>query len=218
MISSVEIDGKPFANGSDLLVWRDATYCERQFLDKRKQIYDWETYLQGMPATASAWNVTESCGRCHTHLHASPSRRMTRTSVDADFTHRITADGALTIDYVVRPSVDVDWLLDIGIGLKLVDQPMTAEWLGRGPGTSLENRHESALFGQWTIPVFSAEARKTRSGVEWLKVNLAEGRAMLVNGLTAFRFDGGSAGKRRRHVADAQPDCWSFGQGWHSRA
>jgi predicted neuraminidase len=87
--------------------------------------------------------------------------------------------------------VDVDWLLDLGLGLKLVDQPMTAEWLGWGPGVSLPNRNDSALFGQWTIPVFSAEARTTRSGVEWLKVNLPEGRALLVNGLTAFRFDGG---------------------------
>ncbi len=191
MISSVEIDGKPFANGSDLLVWRDATYCERQFLDKRKPTYDWETYLQGLPATASAWNVAESADGV-TLTSTVTFQADEKSRVEADFTHRISANGALSIDYVVRPSVDVDWLLDLGIGLKLVDQPMTAEWLGWGPGHSLENRHESALFGQWTIPVFSAEARKTRSGVEWLKVNLPEGRAMLVKGLTAFRFDGGT--------------------------
>lgn len=190
MISAVEIDGKPFANGSDLLVWRDASYCERQFLDKRARTYDWENYLQNLPATASAWKVSEGADGV-TVSSTVTFKADDKNQITADLTHRIAKDGTLTIDYVVRPSVDVDWLLDLGIGLKLVDQPMTAEWLGRGIGESVDNRHESTLFGQWTIPVFSGEARKTRSGVEWLKVNLPEGRALLVQGLTAFRFDGG---------------------------
>lgn len=191
LLAAVEIDGQKFAENSDLIVWRKATYSERNVLDRRKQTYDWDTYLQGLPAKAEAWTVTE--GKDGVTLTARTTLKADdKNAVTADLTYRITADGALRTDYSYRAAVDVDWLLEIGLGLKLVDQPLTAEWLGRGPGVSLPNRHGAAVFGQWTMPVFSGEARTTRSGVEWLKVHAPEGRALLVRGLAAFRFDGGA--------------------------
>ena len=183
------VEGDRWVDGSDFLLWRPATYSERNVIDRRKVVHDWDTYLQGLPAKAEAWSVQQAADvvtlRAKVAYRANDANHVT-----VDYTYRIDATGALDVSYAVDVVTDMDWLLELGVGLRLVDQPLTAEWFGRGPGKNLPNRHGSARLGQWTMPVFSDEARSTRSGVHWLKVNGREGRALLVSGIEAFRFDG----------------------------
>lgn len=188
---ALKIDGQNWVDGSDFLLWRPATYSELNVIDRRKVVHDWETYLQRLPAKAESWSVQKSADavtiRAKVVYRANEANHFT-----VDYTYRIGATGALNVSYAVDVVTDMDWLLELGVGLSLVDQPFTAEWFGRGPGRNLPNRHGSARTGQWTMPVFSDEARSTRSGVEWLKVHGRDGRALLVSGIEAFRFDGGA--------------------------
>lgn len=190
-LAGLAIDGQPWADGSDFLLWRQATYSERNVLDRRKVQHDWNTFLQDLPAKATAWQLKQSAAGVTIHATveyvADDRNRFT-----VDYTYRLTPDAGLAIDYTVRARTDVEWLLELGLGLHLKDEPLTAEWVGWGPGKNLPNRHGSARLGQWSMPVFSAEARSTRSDVRWLMVHGRDDRALLVQGIQAFRFDGGA--------------------------
>lgn len=189
-LTSLEIAGKKLAEASLPLVWRAPTYSELNVLDRRKQVYPWETFLQNITGEAKIWNVTQENGGVTITANVL-YRADEKNAYTVGYIYRIGADGVLSIDYRVFATVDVDWLLEIGVGLKLVDQPFTMDWLGYGPGKSLPNRHASALFGQWRAPLFSAEGRGTKAGVEWVRLNAEGGRGLEVRGLTAFRYDGG---------------------------
>ncbi|WP_221030468.1 exo-alpha-sialidase [Actomonas aquatica] len=193
-LSGLRIGDEAWVDGSEFLLWRKATYSERNVLDRRKVQHDWNTFLQGLPATVTAWSAEN-------HVSTYVIRSTVDYTADAnnhftvDYTWTLTNEGVLTVDYEVSAQAEVEWLLELGIGLHLKDQPLSAEWVGWGPGKNLPNRHGSARFGQWSMPVFSGEARSTRSGVDWLRVH-AQRSALLVQGLQAFRFDNrGKAGE-----------------------
>lgn len=190
-LSGVELVGKKLVEASTPLVWRAPTYSELNVLDRRKQVYPWETFLQNVPAKVLSWTVNEAAEGVTINTSVA-YQADEKNSYQVGYRYQIAPDGTLAVDYRVSAAVDVDWLLELGLGLKLVDQPFTMDWLGYGPGKSLPNRHASALFGQWRAPLFSAEGRSTRAGVEWLRLNGDGGRALEVRGLTAFRYDGGA--------------------------
>ncbi|WP_438482583.1 exo-alpha-sialidase [Oleiharenicola lentus] len=190
-LAALEIGGAQIAEASTAVVWRPPTYSERNVLDRRKDTRAWESYLQNLPPKATKWNVTSDTNG--SVIQASVEYRADdKNGFTVDYTYRVANDGALTIDYVTKAKTEVESLLEIGVELKLVDQPFTAEWLGYGPGKNLPNRRASALFGQWNLPLFSGEVRGPRSGVEWLRVHGAKGNSFEVRGIEAFNYFGAS--------------------------
>ena len=122
----------------------------------------------------------------------------------------MTPAGTLKIDYVVKPTVDIEWLPEIGIALKMPNQPQGLAWLGLGPINSLPNKTAAALFGQWTAAIGSKEARDTKSGVEWVRLVMDDGHAIHIKGCVGFRWEDQPGAQHLRifsHLAGA----WSKG-------
>lgn len=205
-LASLEVSNRILAKGSDIVIWRPGTYAERNRLDKNPVQHDWETFMQGLKPTLKSWKTDESDSGV-TLSATVEYREDEKNLVEVDYQYHVGNNGVLTIEYLVRPTLDVEWIPEVGIELDLVDQPLNVTWLGLGPLDSLPNKKAAARFGQWSAPVYSNEASGTKSGVEWLKVTAAEGRGIYVDGAAGFRFvhdaNGGSKLRVLSHLAGA---------------
>ncbi len=209
-LASLELAGEKMIDGATLVVWRNPTYSELNVIDRRKVTYEWKTFLQNMPAVASAFEFkTDDKGVLVTATV--DYKADDKNSVAVNYSYRIGTDGSLWVDYVVKPKVDLPWLLEIGLALKTPDEPQTITWLGYGPGATMPNRHASALFGQWMSPLFSGESRGTKSGVEWLRLAGSEGRALQVKGIQGFRLDAAKEGDVTLRVLTHIAGAWVKG-------
>jgi beta-galactosidase len=84
----------------------------------------------------------------------------------------------------------VDWIPEVGVGLKLADEPFNLAWLGEGVIDSMPGKTAASRFGHWEVPLFSGEARGTKYDVEWLAVKDQRGRGLWAEGMKAFRVVG----------------------------
>lgn len=209
-ISSLEVSGEKMIDGAKLAIWRNATYSEANVLDRRAKTYDWRTFLQNMKAEARSFDFTQDGDGVR--VKASVDYREDENNhVVVDYVYHVLPTGALDIAYTVKPKLDLPWLQEIGLSLKTPDEPQTVTWLGYGPGTTLPNRHGSALFGQWMSPLFSSESRGTKSGVEWLRLAGSEGRALQVKGIQGFRLDAAKEGDVTLRVLTHIAGAWVKG-------
>jgi beta-galactosidase len=209
-LDALEIAGEKTLAGATLAVWRNPTYSEANVLDRRERTYTWKTFLQNLPPVAKSWAFTQDADGVRVTTSVD-YRADERNDVTVDYVYRVTADGKLTVDYVVKPTLDLPWLLEIGLSLKTLDVPQTISWLGYGPGASLPNRHGNALFGQWMSPVFSGESRGTKAGVEWLRLAGSDGRALQITGEEGFRLDVAKGGATTLRVLTHIAGAWVKG-------
>lgn len=187
-LAALDVSGKGMLRGTSIVVWRSPTWCERNVIDRRERVYPWDSFLQNLPGVARAWRFAEEDEGVRVTA-TTEYRADERNTVTVDYTYRVTPAGALKIDYVVTPRVDIEWLPEIGIALKPESEPQNLSWLGLGLRSSLPNKTAAALFGQWSAAIGSAEANGTKSGVEWLRLTTADGRALEVKGCVGFRWE-----------------------------
>jgi beta-galactosidase len=210
VLVSAELAGNKVVQGSDLVVWRTATLCEHNVLDRKPVQRDWDSFLQGMKPSARSWNVagTPQYARVTTTVEY---RQDEKNSVEVDYVYLVQANGALRVDYTVKPHVDVESLTEIGVELQTGSALRDVTWLGLGTRESLPNRMSAALFGQWSTPVDGVDARGTKSGVEWLRCGLGGGAELKVTGVTAFRLGQDATGAQRLRLLSEVAGAWVKG-------
>lgn len=211
-LASVDWAGVRVVQGADLAVWRPPTDSECRPFAGRKVQQPWHTFLQGMPAKARQFDVSET-GEGVRVTATTDYQGDGENTVAVDYHYEITAAGALRVRFAVRPAiVDADALPEVGLELCVADAVRELAWLGLGPGDSLPNRRASALFGRWKLALDGAAGSfRPRSGVEWLEVGLAGGAQVRVDGLAGFRVMPGLDGRQRLRVLSHQAGAWVKG-------
>lgn len=203
-IASIIVDGKPIAGPSDLVVWRPATYCERNRLDLRTNQHDWNTYMQGLTGSVKQWDIQES-GDAVTITTLTEQRADDLNYIIARTVYRISASGTLRVDLEVEPHLDVPEIPEVGIELATPEGLEAMHWLGEGPLDSRPGKAEATCFGWWTAEPGEAAAQGTKSGLEWARLSYAHGAALHVRDCAGVRLeasdDGGHALRIFTHVA-----------------
>ncbi|HEY0944128.1 MAG TPA: hypothetical protein VGD81_02640, partial [Opitutaceae bacterium] len=210
-IASIDWAGVRVVTGSDLAVWRPPTDSECRPFAARKVQQPWDTFLQGMPATARDFAVAETPDGIRIST-TTDYRGDGGNSVQVDYVYHVDGDGRMRVQFKVRPNLpDVDALPEIGLEFAVGDAVREFSWLGLGPGDSLPNRRASALFGQWRLPVADRDLARPRSGVERLDLGLSGEGSVRVDGLVGFRVVPGSSGGRRLRLFSHQAGAWVKG-------
>ena len=206
LVSAIQVAEVVVAQGVQPVVWRPATFCERNQLDRRPSQHPWTTYLQDLPAKATAWDVGQDADGVH--LRASVEHRQDeKNAIEVAYTYTVVPNGALRIDYVIAPRVELEWLPEIGLELRTGGSLRGMSWLGFGPGDSLPNRRAAALFGAWSATVGDADLAGTKSGIEWVHADFGQGVSLRVGRIAGIRVtDEPGAAQRWRllsHLAGA---------------
>jgi len=189
-ISTVRIAGDELVEYADIVIWRRATYSERNRLDKLDVPHDWKTYMQGLEPELLDDRLDELPDNTVRYMADVQYRADDENQLRVQYTYRIEANGSLKVDFSIRPTLDLDWVPEIGILLKIVDEPLNVSWQGEGIGESLPGRDAATIFGVWDAPVFSGEARGTKSDVDWMRIYDERNWGFYATGITAFRLDG----------------------------
>ncbi|MBD5780386.1 exo-alpha-sialidase [Pelagicoccus sp. NFK12] len=207
IIESIKVDGVRVVEDSSFTAWRPATFAERNRLDKRKDGYPWESYLGELEAKALSWKVEK--GAEGVTLETSVEHRYDEKNViEVDYRYSIDARGVLDLSYVARPRIDHDWIPEIGVSLKIVDEPANVEWQGLGILDTTPGKTAAARFGQWIAPVFSKEARGHKTQVEWARIALGDGIGFYADGMPAFRLDGVYGEGSKLHLLSNVAGSW----------
>ncbi|MCC5804710.1 MAG: hypothetical protein JJU00_00150 [Opitutales bacterium] len=205
-ISRILMGGRVVAEGMDVVVWRDATFSERNRFDTRERRYDWTTYMQGLDPELRSWNVEESDDGVSVRV-SSEYRYDELNSFVADIHYRVTDTGTLRIDLEVTPDLDITELPEIGIELSAVPGAAALTWLGEGPMDSLPGRTSATYFGWWSADIGGEYAAGTKSAIEWARLGYDHGAAIHVKGVAGVRLDehddGGHAFRMFTHLAGA---------------
>ncbi len=187
-IAAISVDGKPLAGPSNLVVWRPATYCERNRLDLRPNQHDWNTYMQGLTGVARKWNVTQS-GQAVVIAAETEYRADDLNYVAARITYRISASGTLHVDLEVEPHLDVPEIPEIGIELATPKGLKAMQWLGEGPLDSRPGKAEATYFGWWQAAPEAPIAQGTKSGLEWAQLAYASSAVLHVRNCAGVRLE-----------------------------
>lgn len=92
-------------------------------------------------------------------------------SFTADYVSTIDEMGRLTIDYTIRPQVQMTYLPVVGMAVKMTSADDMQQWLGLGPDDAYPNKKAGCILGVW-------DARKltgTRQA-RWLMLRNASGQ------------------------------------------
>ena len=208
-IESIEVSDKRVVEDSSFAVWRPGTFSERNRLDRRKDGYSWASFMSGLKATATSWKHTQGEDGSLRLETTVEYRYDDKNSVAVDFIYQVDARGVLKIDYTARPTVDNDWIPEVGLSLKLVDAPANIEWLGQGILDSTPGKTAATTFGQWKAPVFSMESRGPKTGIEWARVVGEGGVGFYATGQSAFRLDGVEGKGSSLHLLSRIAGAWT---------
>lgn len=204
-IDTISVAGDEVVEHANIVVWRPATYSELNRLDDRENQHDWDTFMQGLEPKLLDSSIEE--GETVTYTSKVEYRSDENNYVVVDYTYHIAPDGTLKIDYEVDPTLDVEWIPEVGVALKIVDEPLNVKWQGEGVGTSVPGKTAATIFGQWDFPVFSGEARGTKVDVDWLKIYDDRAWGIRATGMFGYRLVGingeGSTLRLLSHVATA---------------
>ncbi|MBE2212935.1 MAG: hypothetical protein IAE82_03615 [Opitutaceae bacterium] len=205
LISAIQVAEVVVARGVQPVVWRAATYCERNQLDRRPVQHPWTTYLQDLAARATAWSVAQDADGVR--LSAVVEHRQDeKNALEVAYTYTVLPNGSLRVAYVITPRIELEWLPEIGLEFDTAGSLRGVSWLGYGPGDSLPNRRASALFGQWSTDAGDPAIAGTKSGVAWAHLDFGLGVRLRVGRVAGMRVDGAGDGQRLRllsHLAGA---------------
>ncbi|MBN1362744.1 MAG: hypothetical protein JW993_19250 [Sedimentisphaerales bacterium] len=198
-IVSINVAGRPIAGPSDLVVWRRATYCERNRLDLRTNQHDWNAYMQGLSSVVKKWDIQESSDAV-TIVTQTEQRADDLNSVVARIVYRVSTTGTLRVDLEVEPHLDVTEIPEVGIELAAPKGLETMHWLGEGPLDSRPGKAEATYFGWWQAQPEEPAAQGTKSGLEWARLVYASDAALHIKDCASVRLEGRDDGDRALRI------------------
>ena len=89
----------------------------------------------------------------------------------ADYVSTIDEQGRLTIDYTIRPQVQMTYLPVVGMAVKMTSAKDMQQWLGLGPDDAYPNKKAACILGVW-----NAQAMTGTRQARWLMLRNATGQ------------------------------------------
>jgi beta-galactosidase len=112
-----------------------------------------------------------------------------KNSFSVAYTYRIGRDGALRVEYTVKPRVEFPWLPEIGMEFETAAGLDNLRWLGLGPLDAYPNERTAPIFGVYAGRT-DGETAKGMKAVRWAEVASALGAGFRVEGAPYIRMEG----------------------------
>jgi beta-galactosidase len=167
---AVVTGGKRVAEDMRLTLWRPLDQWEiltyKRFGTDATKFPDLDQYTTAV----REWKVTED--RHGVSISAQAEHSVdAQDSFEAEYHYTVRADdGALDVEYSVRPRIQAPWIPEIGMELRTGGKTDTLRWLGLGPMESSPNMKTATIFGLWSLPVDGESAQGHRSDVRWAEI------------------------------------------------
>lgn len=97
----------------------------------------------------------------------------------ADYVCTIDEKGQLTVDYTLRPNVQMTYLPVVGMAVKMTSANDMRQWLGLGPDDAYPNKKAACIMGVWDAKTLTGTRK-----ADWLELQNGSGQQtrIIVNG------------------------------------
>ena len=112
-----------------------------------------------------------------------------KNSFSVAYTYRVGRDGALRVDYTLRPHVEFAWLPEIGMEFEASAGLDNLRWLGLGPLDAYPNEKTAPILGVYAGRAGS-ETAKGMKAARWAELTSAQGAGFRVEGAPYIRLEG----------------------------
>ena len=102
--------------------------------------------LNKYSVSVKSWKVTEDDSGVRIDAEAEHTVNE-KNSFSVAYTYRVGRDGALRVEYTVRPHVEFPWLPEIGMELETAAGLDNLRWLGLGPLDAYPNERTAPILG-----------------------------------------------------------------------
>jgi beta-galactosidase len=144
--------------------------------------------LNKYTVAVKSWKVTEEDAGVRIDAEAEHTVNE-KNSFSVAYTYRIGRDGALRVQYTVKPRVEFPWLPEIGMELETAGGLDNLRWLGLGPLDAYPNEKTAPIFGVYAGRTDSETAKGTKAA-RWAELTSAQGSGFRVEGAPYIRVEG----------------------------
>jgi len=112
-----------------------------------------------------------------------------KNSFTVAYTYHVGRDGALRVEYTVRPHVEFAWLPEIGVEFAAAEGLDNLRWLGLGPLDAYPNEKTAPIFGVYAGRTDSDTAKGMKA-TRWAELTSAQGAGFRVESAPYIRVEG----------------------------
>ena len=171
-----------FISGSRFTVWRPLGPSD--VLTQRSPSPDLNQYS----VSVKNWKVTEEASGVRIEAEAEHTVN-DKNSFSVTYAYRVGRDGALRVDYTVKPRIEFPWLPEIGVEFEASAGLDNLRWLGLGPLDAYPNEKTAAILGVYASRMDSETAKGTKA-VRWAELTGTQGSGFRVEGSPYIRVEG----------------------------
>jgi beta-galactosidase len=135
-----------------------------------------------------SWKVTEEDSGVRIDAEAEHTVN-DKNSFSVAYTYRVGRDGALRVEYTVRPKVEFQWLPEIGMEFETAAGLDNLRWLGLGPLDAYPNERTAPILGVYAGRTDSETAKGTKA-IRWAELTSTPGSGFRVEGAPYMRVEG----------------------------
>ena len=183
---SASMGGDALLTGSRFTIWRPLNPNDL-ILPLRIRPADIPD-LNKYTTTVRSWKIGESTASVRIEAEADHQVNE-RNSFSTSFTYEIGRDGALRVEYSVRPRVEVQWLPEIGMELETAPGLDNLRWLGLGPLDAYPNEKTAPILGVYAGRVGSDTAKGVKA-IRWAELTSDHRVGVRVEGSPYVRAGG----------------------------
>jgi len=144
--------------------------------------------LNKYSAAVKSWKVAEEDAGVRIDAEAEYTVNE-KNSFSVAYTYRIGRDGALRVEYTVKPQVEFAWLPEIGMEFETAAGLDHLRWLGLGPLDAYPNEKTAPILGVYAGRTDSETAKGTKA-TRWAELTSEQGSGFHVEGAPYIRVEG----------------------------
>ncbi|MBQ8457328.1 MAG: glycoside hydrolase family 2 [Prevotella sp.] len=145
LLSTLTRGGKKAVEGLRPSIWH-ALNDGDQIIKNRK--FPQGTDPEKFTADVKSMTVSEEQGRVV--IRSSVAYTIdAQNHLTADYVSTVDETGALTIDYAIRPEVQMNYLPIVSMAVKMTSADDLRQWLGLGPDDAYPNKKAGCILGVW---------------------------------------------------------------------
>ena len=144
--------------------------------------------LNKYSVSVKSWKVTEEDSGIRIDAEAEHTVNE-KNSFSVAYTYRVGRDGALRVEYTVKPHVEFPWLPEIGMEFETAAGLDNLRWLGLGPLDAYPNERTAPILGVYAGRTDS-ETAKGMKATRWAELTSEQGSGFHVEGAAYIRLEG----------------------------
>ncbi len=198
-LSNITANNQALITNSRPVVWRPLSISEANLYRSANREQPRPPDFDKYTVKVRNWRITENGNEARLETEADYTiDGRNRFSVRYDY--RVLPDGALRVNYQIKPQVITGWLPEIGVEMETAPALDSMRWRGLGIWDAYPNERAAAMFGVWQARAGTPEILGVKSDVEQVELTDAKnGRGVSITGSPFARLesDGKSAGRFR---------------------